>query len=341
MTQYQNTPYTGYPVPPVGVDAGYGQGYGQGYSQGYGSYDCSASWQQQQPQQPQAQPFQQAQPQHPQQPPQQKKSKAPLIVVVCVLACLLVAGLSYGVLHNTVFASKNVALIHMEGTIGKDSGACNAEGLLSLLSEAEQDSSVAAVVLRVDSGGGYSAQGEEMAQYVKNFSKPIVVSSGSTNASAAYFISSQADYIYANASSSVGSIGTIIQLLDYSDLLEMLGVDAVTIESSPSKDSSYGTRALTEAEIAYYQDQVNKINQVFIEAVSEGRDMSVDDVKKLATGMTFTGTEGVQNGLIDEVGTLSDACKKAASLAGLSHYGIVTLDSTSSYDELLKLLNDK
>jgi protease IV len=271
--------------------------------------------------------------------PPAKKSKIPLVILAIVLA--LIAALAVNLfVSNTVFATKNIALIHIEGTIGQDSGANNAEGLLSYLNDAEQDDSVAAVVLRVDSGGGYSAQGEEMAKYVKDFSKPIVVSSGSTNASAAYFISSQADYIYANASSSVGSIGTIIQLMDYSDLLKMLGIDTTTIESSPSKDSSYGTRALTSEEIAYYQDQVDKINQVFIEAVSKGRNMSVDDVKKLATGMTFTGSEGVSNGLIDEVGTLSDACKKAASLAGVSHYGIVSLDDSSSYEELLKLLDN-
>lgn len=271
--------------------------------------------------------------------PPAKKSKIPLVILAVVLALIVALAVNLFV-SNTVFATKNIALIHIEGTIGQDSGANNAEGLLSYLNDAEQDDSVAAVVLRVDSGGGYSAQGEEMAKYVKDFSKPIVVSSGSSNASAAYFISSQADYIYANASSSVGSIGTIIQLMDYSDLLKMLGIDTTTIESSPSKDSSYGTRALTSEEIAYYQDQVDKINQVFIEAVSKGRNMSVDDVKKLATGMTFTGSEGVSNGLIDEVGTLSDACKKAASLAGVSHYGIVSLDDSSSYEELLKLLDN-
>ena len=342
---------------------------GQGAQQPQPGSQPQPGWQSQQPQQPQPgpqpqtqigsqqQPGSQPQPEQPNahgywgQPsascgvaygapnPPAKKSKIPLVILAVVLALIVALAVNLFV-SNTVFATKNIALIHIEGTIGQDSGANNAEGLLSYLNDAEQDDSVAAVVLRVDSGGGYSAQGEEMAKYVKDFSKPIVVSSGSTNASAAYFISSQADYIYANASSSVGSIGTIIQLMDYSDLLKMLGIDTTTIESSPSKDSSYGTRALTSEEIAYYQDQVDKINQVFIEAVSKGRNMSVDDVKKLATGMTFTGSEGVSNGLIDEVGTLSDACKKAASLAGVSHYGIVSLDDSSSYEELLKLLDN-
>lgn len=303
MTEYGNTPSGGAPVPPVGADPRFTPN-------------------------PYGYPL-----------PQQKKSKAPWVILIILVVLLLFGGISW-IVSQTPLGPKNIALIHLEGTIGEDSGACNSEGLLSLLNEAEQDSSVAAVVLRVDSGGGYSAEGEEMAKYVKDFSKPLVVSSGSTNASAAYFISSQADYIYANASSSVGSIGTIIQLMDYSELLDMLGIDAVSIESSLNKDSSYGTRPLTDEEIAHYQNQVNQINQVFINAVSEGRNMSVDDVKKLATGLTFTGSDGVQNGLIDEIGTLSDACDKAASLAGLSHYGIVSLDSSSSYDELLSLLDN-
>lgn len=270
--------------------------------------------------------------------PPQKKRKWPFVLIIVFLA--LIVGLASFSIGSSFLAPKNVALIHMEGTIGEDSGACNSEGLMSLLDQAEADDSIKALVIRVDSGGGYSSEGEEMSEYIKRFSKPVVISTGSTNASAAYFISSQADYIYANASSAVGSIGTIIQYMDYSELLEMLGISPITIESSPSKDSSYGTRPLTEEEIAHYQDQVNRINEVFIKAVSEGRNISIEDVRELATGMTFTGAQGVDNGLVDEIGTLSDAFDKAASLAGLSHYGIVSLDSTSSYDDLLQLLNN-
>ena len=91
-----------------------------------------------------------------------------------------------------------VAVIDISGTIQYDGTACSPEGLSSLLDQAEENDDIEAVVLRVDSGGGTATAGEEMAEYVKRFSKPVVVSSASMNCSAAYEISSQADLIYVN-----------------------------------------------------------------------------------------------------------------------------------------------
>ena len=132
-----------------------------------------------------------------------------------------------------------------------------------------------------------------MADYVRGFSertgKPVVVSSASVNASAAYEISSQADYIYTAKTTAIGAIGTVMQVTDLSGLMEKLGISVDNVTSADSKDSSYGTRPLTEEERAYYQDQVDQINETFIQTVAEGRDMPVEDVRALATGLTFTG----------------------------------------------------
>ena len=118
----------------------------------------------------------------------------------------------------------------------------------------------------------------------------------------------------------------------------MLGITTEDITSSESKDSTYGTRALTDEERAYYQAQIDQINQTFIDNVAQGRNMSVDEVRTLATGLTFTGLDAVENGLPDEVGTQEDAVAKAASLAGCSTTATVVLDSSSSDD--LDLLLD-
>ena len=100
--------------------------------------------------------------------------------------------------------------------------------------------------------------------------------------------------------------------------------------SADSKDSSYGTRPLTEEERAYYQDQVDQINTTFIQTVAEGRGMTEDDVRALATGLTFTGMTAVENGLADEIGTKDDAVAKAAELANMTNYKTVTLEEASS-----------
>lgn len=233
-----------------------------------------------------------------------------------------------------------VGIIDMSGTIQYDGTTCSPEGLKAQLDRAEENDHVKAIVLRVDSGGGTATAGEEMASYLRDFSKPVVVSSASINASAAYEISSQADFIYVAKTTEIGAIGTVMQNMDYSGLLDKLGISVDNIASADSKDSSYGTRPLTDEERAYYQAMVDQINATFIETVAEGRGMSVDEVRALATGMVFTGIDAVENGLADDFGTKEDAVAKAAELAGMSSYTTVSLDNyASDLTDLLSLLS--
>ena len=270
-----------------------------------------------------------------------------IVVVVCLFAFLAFGVASCNAAIGDSFstgsrhgASLNldrdaIGVITLDGTIQYDGSACSPEGLKELLDEAEDNDHIKAVVLRVNSGGGTATAGEEMTQYVKEFSKPIVVSSASINASAAYEISAQADYIFVAKSTEIGAIGTAMQLTDLSGLLDKLGVNMDTITSSDAKDSSYGYRSLTDGERAYYQDMVDQINQVFLENVAEGRKMDMSKVKELATGMPFTGMDAVKNGIADEIGLVEDAYEKAAELAGISKYSVV--DISFSYSGLLSL----
>lgn len=233
-----------------------------------------------------------------------------------------------------------VGVITLDGTIQYDGTTCSPEGLKAQLDEAEQNPYIKAVVLRVNSGGGTATAGEEMATYLSQFSKPVVVSSASMNASAAYEISSQADYIFTAKTTAIGAIGTAMQMTDMSGLLEKLGIDVDNITSADSKDSSYGTRPLTEEERAYYQAMVDQINESFIETVAMGRGMSVEEVRALATGLTFTGMDAVENGLADEIGTMEDAVAKAAEFAGISEYETVSLEpSYGDFSDLLDLMS--
>ena len=283
-------------------------------------------------------------------PVQQKKSHGwivALVIVVCLFAfsafCVkscsdLFSAGTYAL--DSAPQSNSVAVIDIDGTIQYDGTACSPKGLKSLLDKAQENDDIKAVVLRVNSGGGTATAGEEMAAYVRDFAKPVVVSSASINASAAYEISSQADYIYVAKSTEIGSIGTAMQVTDLSGLLDMLGVDVEVITSSDSKDSSYGYRPLTDEERVYYQSMIDQINDIFVENVASGRHMTIDAVRELATGLVFTGIDAVGNGLADEVGTLEDACAKAANLAGVADYNTYDLhlgnyDISSLYGYLL------
>ncbi len=278
------------------------------------------------------------------------KSRA-WIVGVVIAVCILIFGifcvqscsnalfsLGGSSLSSEPAAPDSVAVIDLDGTIQYDGTACSPEGLASLLQQAEDDNHIKAVVLRVNSGGGTATAGEEMTQLVREFSKPIVVSSASINASAAYEISSQADYIYVAKSTEIGAIGTAMQISDYSGLMDMLGISVDVITSADSKDSSYGFRPLSEEEREYYQRMVDQINATFIESVAEGRSMTVDEVRALATGLPFTGLDAVENGLADEVGTREDALAKAAELAGLDSYREYTLSLSRNLTDWQDLL---
>lgn len=286
-----------------------------------------------------------------------KKSKAPWIaggiVLFAIVFCFTIGAMScssavrgvtssLGVYsEDTLFSDgPSVAVIDIAGTIQYDGSSCSPEGLSALLDEAEDDDDIKAVVLRVDSGGGTATAGEEMAEYVKRFSKPVVVSSASMNCSAAYEISSQADKIFVNKTTDIGAIGTVMQVTDLSELLDKLGIKVDNIASAESKDSSYGTRPLTDEERAYYQQLIDVTNETFIENVAAGRSMSTDAVRQLATGLSFTGTQAVENGLADEVGIYDDALEAAAELGGIGgDYDVVSLtQSTSDLSSIMDLL---
>lgn len=276
-----------------------------------------------------------------------------IVVVIALLAVTLVGIVScssaIGSLSSNMLEldgldieGDSIAVIPLDGTIQYDGSECSPEGLLELLDRAENDSRVKAVVLRVNSGGGVATAGEEMAQYVRNFSKPIVVSSASLNASAAYEISAQADYIFVAKTTEIGAIGTVMQVTDLSGLFEKLGISMDAIASADSKDSSYGTRPLTDEERAYYQAMVDELNETFIQNVAEGRGLPTDQVRALATGLPFAGTTAVKNGIADEVGTREDAFAKAAELAGIREYHVfdLKLDDYGFYD-LMKFMSDE
>lgn len=285
--------------------------------------------------------------------PEQKKSKAPWIIAIIVVV-LLVAGCSFsffacsrltgsimGPGETGIISKDTVAVIHMEGAIAASgSGYVTPEVTLSELQSAEDNSHVKAIVLRIDSGGGTVAASEEIAIYVKNCSKPVVVSGADSCASGAYMIASQADYIICLPSTTTGSIGVIMSLTNYKELMDKLGVSVENIASGVDKSAGSPYETLTDEDRAHFQALVNECNQQFIDIVAQGREgLDRAKVESLATGEVFSGTQAVGLGLIDATGTFEDACTKAAELGGMVDYDVVDFDSyTSSSLTLLDLL---
>ncbi|MFZ3085889.1 MAG: signal peptide peptidase SppA [Candidatus Hydromicrobium sp.] len=197
------------------------------------------------------------------------------------------------------------------------------EEIISQLDEAGKNPNVKAILLRVNSPGGSPAASQEIFEEIRKIEKPVVVSVSDTCASGAYYVSSAADRIIANRSSSVGSIGVIMQIPNYEDLYEKLGLKYTTIKQGKYKDVGSPDRPLTSEEIKLLEAQLKEIYRQFIADVAEARNMDVSEVEELATGWVFLGTEALELGLIDGIGNYKDAIDIAAELGGIKGEPIV------------------
>ena len=224
---------------------------------------------------------------------------------------------SYGV-GDSIYEIRLEGIISAEKYSGLLSGGTvTPEEIISQLDEAEENPNVKAILIRVNSPGGSPAASQEIFEEIRKIEKPVVVSVSDTCASGAYYVSSAADKIIANRSSSVGSIGVIMQIPNYEDLYEKLGLKYTTIKQGKYKDVGTPDRPLTSEEIKLLEAQLEEIYRQFISDVADARNMDIKDVEKLATGWVFLGTEALELGLIDEIGNYKDAIDIAAELGGI------------------------
>lgn len=181
---------------------------------------------------------------------------------------------------------------------------------LSMIEQAGEDPTVEAVILNVDSPGGgvvESAQiHEKFVEIVEEYEKPFYVSMGTMAASGGYYISAPADKIFAQPATITGSIGVIMQNINYSKLAEEYGIDFNTIKSGKHKDILSASREMTEEERDILQSIVNEMYDDFVNIVVDRREMDEKTVRKLADGRIYTGKQAKEAKLVDEIGSLDD-----------------------------------
>jgi protease-4 len=182
---------------------------------------------------------------------------------------------------------------------------------------------IRAIVVRINSPGGAIAPTQEIYEEIRKSrqqtGKPIVASIDSVGASGGFYIAAACDRIVANPGSITGSIGVILQWVQYGDLLSWAKLRPETIKSGGLKDAGSPYRPLTDQERGYFQRIVSQLHAQFVRAVAEGRTgkMTEADVSRLADGRVFTGEEALALKLIDQLGNLDDAVMTAAKLAGV------------------------
>lgn len=236
------------------------------------------------------------------------------LVVVMVLAYAIVRAAGGGA--GFTLASGNIGVIDIDGVI------LNAETPVDQLRKFNQDDSIKAIILHIDSPGGGAAASQEIYREVRRIrnekKKPIVASVESTGASGAYYIASGAGKIYANEASIVGSIGVILEYTNYGDLLRWAKLKDVIIKAGDLKDAGSPTRDLTPKEQAYFQGIVDNMHDQFIADVAAGRGMSASQIRPLATGQVWTGQQALPLHLIDQIGGFRDALLATAKQVGIS-----------------------
>jgi protease IV len=201
-------------------------------------------------------------------------------------------------------------------------GSSNAGGdtITAALREAAHDDSVSAIVLRVDSPGGSVTASETIWREVKKArerGKPVVASMGAVAASGGYYISMCADAIVANPGTITGSIGVLTGKLIARDLKDRLGVGSDAVRTNANADAWSINAPFTPQQQAQVEAEADLCYTDFVERVADGRNLSVEAVDAVARGRVWTGADALEHGLVDELGGLRAAVRRAKVLAGL------------------------
>lgn len=242
------------------------------------------------------------------------------IVGTCIGSVALMASLAGG----DMGIGEAVAIVPVEGAIVSgepvspfaDNMAYSGQ-INNYLRQAQDNTSVKAIVLRINSPGGSVVASDEIYNELLKVEKPIVVSMGEMAASGGYYISCAADKILANPSTLTGSIGVIAQMPNVEELMEKIGVEVTTIKSGTHKDEGSPFREMTEEEKAIWQTIISESYEQFVGIVAKGRGLSQEKVKELADGRIYTGQQAVELGLADQLGNLPEAIDLAAELGGI------------------------
>src|SRR5699024_1766500 len=227
---------------------------------------------------------------------------------------------AFGEFEETVIEEgsslNKIAVIPLDGIIMDTVGSplvadkYDHQQFLTMLDEAAEDEFVEGIILRVNTPGGGVVESAEIYDKVvtiqEEYEKPVYVSMGNMAASGGYYVAAPAEKIVAHDATVTGSIGVIMENMNYKELADKLGIDYNTIKSGAFKDMGSGVRDMTKEEREMLQTMIDEFYDGFVEAIVNGRGMSEDRIRELGDGRIYTGKQAKDVELIDELGTLDD-----------------------------------
>ncbi len=246
---------------------------------------------------------------------------------------------------NNATSKKKIAIIYAVGEIKSGEGndeIIGSDRIAKAVAKARQDSSIKAIVLRVNSPGGSALASEVMWRelVLAKKDKPLVVSMGDYAASGGYYISCMADKIVAEPTTLTGSIGVFGMIPNIQKLLnDKIGI--TTDEVSTNANSIFTiNKPLTPFQIKNIQKGVVNIYSSFINHVAQGRNMTPQEVDNIGQGRVWSGANAVKIGLVDELGGMEKAIEIAAKMANIEEYKTVEMPSRKNpIEEMFKKFN--
>lgn len=249
--------------------------------------------------------------------------------------------------RTKIEAKEKVAVLYAEGAISDEGAEGIVEGkILKTIKKIYKDDDVKAVVFRVNSPGGSADASEQIWHAMKMLQDkgvPVVVSMGDYAASGGYYISCNADYIYAEPTTLTGSIGIFGTVPNINKLREKVGldIDGVSTNKHSALNVNAIYRGMNPQETALMQNMVERGYDLFTRRCADGRDMSQDEIKKIGEGRVWLGKDALEIGLVDSLGNINDAIAKAVELAELGDYQLVSYpEKKDPFEEMLKMLDN-
>ena len=221
-------------------------------------------------------------------------------------------------ISKTPFSTK-IGVIPIEGTI------TSSKDIISQIVRFRKDSSIKAIIIKINSPGGAVGPTQEIYKEIRRTlpTKKVLASVGDVAASGGYYIASAADRIITNPGAILGSIGVIMQYMRLEELFNKIGIANEVIKSGDFKDTGSPYRSMSEKERALLQDLIDDIREQFIIDVSQGRNLSIENIRNIADGRVVSGKKALELGLADQLGNFQDALDLAKELSGIT--GEVTL----------------
>ena len=254
------------------------------------------------------------------------KKKHSILTVLLILGVVtIVLGVAMAFLVKLFGQPSPLSLKEKIGVIPIEGPIADAEPILTQLFDFNKDKGIKAIILRINSPGGGVAPSQEIYREIRRTidNKKVVAHMGSLAASGGYYIASAANKIVANPGTITGSIGVIVEFVQLEELLEKIGVGLEVIKSGEFKDTGSPHRKVTKREKELMKDLIADIQAQFVNAVAEGRSLSVQEVQALADGRILTGSQAKQKGLVDLLGNFRDTVNLTKEIVGIK--GEVTL----------------